>query len=252
MGFSQVESPPDLANIASRADKTVAAMQPVTVWFWLRLLWLSLTSKRLSGAVEAAESFIQDCRVHDHHNLPASGSFVLSCNHYLPSTVLRTLSAALIGVSMVRPDVVDQVMIVAGSNTNKKRTFIERIGKFLMDALYRRWHRSVVVIPIGSTKMSLSALLDWRRRAKVQPVFVFPEGHASTHFRQVRPGSGRWLRGLGVPVIPMAVWHQDHCWHVRFGQSVALNGDEDFQLGLSMAKLLPTELAPDWSEHIKS
>ncbi len=247
MRFHKQKSSPTIASGVSQADTTVASMQPVTFSFWLQLLWLSLTRKRLSKAVEAAESFIQDCRVSEHHNLPAAGSFVLACNHYLPSTVLRTLSAALVGVSMVRPEVVDQVMIVAGSDNNRKRRFHQRIAKFLMDFIYRKWTKNLVVIPLGNGTISLSALREWRRRAALQPVFVFPEGHAAKHFRQVRPGAGRWLRGLGVPVIPIAVWHQDRCWHVRFGPAVNWSGNDDMQLGLAIAKLLPAELAPEWS-----
>ena len=66
----------------------------------------------------------------------------------------------------------------------------------------------------------------------------------------MRPGVGRWLRGLGVPAVPVAVWWGGDRWNVAFGAPLVWSGRRDLldlQLGLAMAELLPRELAPTWS-----
>ena len=222
-------------------------MQRMPFSFWAKLFWYALFQPRLTSAVDAAQGFIPQCQVSGHAHLPATGGFMLACNHYLPRTVMRTVAAALTGLSLVRPELVDDVVLIVGEDRNRKRSLLGKLTKRMADWLHRRWHRNVLTIPMGG-EPSLSALKQWRREAAQHPVFVFPEGRASTHFQKVRDGSGRWLRGLKVPVIPMAVWHQNRCWHVRFGAPVDWCGeDDDFQLARAMAEILPPELAPQWA-----
>ena len=109
-----------------------------------------------------------------------------------------------------------------------------------------------MVVPLGNeVASSLSGLKEWRKRAREQPVFVFPEGVTGKEFREVRYGSGRWLRSLGVPVVPVAVWFEDGQWHVRFGPTVQWTKRSDLddtRLGLAIARLLPEHEHGAWSE----
>jgi hypothetical protein len=214
----------------------------VSVLFYLKLLWLSLTQRKLTKAVNATASFIPQCRVHNHENLPSEGSFVLACNKYVPGTVMQALCAALTGMSMARPAMVDDMLIVVGNDSSKRLNWFARLFKAVANWVFARWHHNLVIVEMSPEKTTLAGLRDWRRRASKQPVFVFPEGRGSGHSLTVRPGAGRWLRGLGVPIIPTGVWYQNGCWHVRFGQPITLSsGNEDVALGQAMAQILPAD-----------
>jgi hypothetical protein len=72
-------------------------------------------------------------------------------------------------------------------------------------------------------------------------------------FNAIREGSGRWLASFDVPTIPVGVWWRDDKWHVHYGKSIdwARRSDlRDLQLGLSIATLLPAEIAAAWQEDL--
>ncbi len=81
---------------------------------------------------------------------------------------------------------------------------------------------------------------------------MFPEEGARASralFADIRPGAGRWLASLAVPVVPVGVFRSDEGWRVAFGPPVRWSSRaelRDVQLGLAIASLLPPDLAPRW------
>jgi hypothetical protein len=74
-------------------------------------------------------------------------------------------------------------------------------------------------------------------------------------FKEIRPGAGRWLAGMGVPVLPVSLWWQSdrQLWQIVFGPPLEWSEDprlHDLQLGLEIALGLPPEEAPDWQEDL--
>jgi hypothetical protein len=116
---------------------------------------------------------------------------------------------------------------------------------------FGRWRANVLRIRTGNGGVpGVAALRAWRKRAATGPTLVFPEGVANRELGSMRAGVGRWLCGLDVPIVPVAVWWKSDQWNVAFGAPLLWTPRRDLrdvQLGLAMAELLPRELAPAWS-----
>lgn len=184
--------------------------------------------------------------------IPDSGSFTLAINHFHGAWTPFVAAAVLAAVGRQRPEVVDDIALVIGQrNTDgKKRVFIARWIRGIVLWVLERWQHNILRIPLGNKTVEINSLRTWRRVAKERPTFVFPEGLASVTFERVRPGAGQFARSLGVPCVPCAVWWHQGQWHVEFDAPIlwAENPElSDLQLGLSIARLLPADLAPNWS-----
>ncbi len=100
-------------------------------------------------------------------------------------------------------------------------------------------------------------VLSWNGARKLadKPSLVFPEGIARRYFSDVRENSGTWLSTMPSPTIPVAVWYEHGAWRVHFGKPISWDADRalhDLQLGLHIARLLPTELlSTQWQEFLR-
>jgi 1-acyl-sn-glycerol-3-phosphate acyltransferase len=183
--------------------------------------------------------------------LPTSGSFVLAANHNKARRALDVIASVLSAANQARPELANRYLLVSGQRRRDTRDLprLGRLARAVVDWVFRRWRRHVVRIPLGNSRASIAALRQWRLRAHRQPCLVFPEGRGQGEFGAVRPGSGRWLAMLGVPVVPVAVWWEGEQSRVRFGAPIMWAGRtelHDAQVGLAIAGLLPSALAPAW------
>ncbi len=182
-----------------------------------------------------------------HGSVPRGG-VVLAANHYPDRGCLGVVSAVL--EASARTDDFD---IVVGDNarTRDKARWVLRPIVAATRWVIARWTNLLVRVPTGNGTPRIDALRAWRRRAAERCLLVFPEGRMRQVFEPVRPGAGRWLRSLGCPTVPVAVFRTDGAWHVHFGSPIAWTTDRslaDAQLGLSIASMLPRELARGWED----
>lgn len=188
--------------------------------------------------------------------IPESGSFTLAVNHFHGAWTPFVAAAVLAAVGRQRPEVIDDTAIVIGKRNDdgKKRVFIVRWIRGVVLWVLEKWQHNILRIPLGNKNVSagsLEALRTWKRVAKERPTLVFPEGLASVTFERVRPGAGVFARTLGVPCVPCAVWWHQGKWHVKFGAPILWAENQelsDLQVGLSIARLLPADLAPNWRD----
>lgn len=190
-------------------------------------------------------------RVGNAEAIPTAGSFVLAVNHFHGSWTPYVASAVIAAVGTVRPDAIDSTAMVIGkrADTGKKRPLIARCVRSVVHWILDRWNYNLLTIPLGNQTVAIDSLRTWRRQAKIRPTLVFPEGMASVTFERIRAGSGTFLRALDVPCIPCAVWWHEGKWNVTFGDPIDWSANtelSDLQVGLSIARMLPEELAPTW------
>ncbi len=231
--------------------KRKIAQQP-KLRFWLAVLWATFTSRRVSEILRLQGRTYAPCRASGMEHLPDSGPFTLAVNHYIPSTLMRILTAVLQAVQVARPDACDQMQIVAGRRPGKSRAwFLVRWFQSIVRFVLGRWSHNLISIDMDGEGKTIRGLRDWLTRARTQPVLVLPEGQARSRLGALRPGVGKLVRSCGTPVIPVAVWFDEdqRIWQVRFGPPVKWSSSakiEDLQLGIAMARLLPADLARDW------
>lgn len=240
------------ANAARAAVRGFAFKAPLrSILYVAVLLFASILHRRLSFMVRLFETLVGKTNVQNAESIPATGSFVLAVNHFHGSWTPYVASAVLAAVGTVRPDAVDSTAMVIGkrADSGKKRPAIARAVRSVVHWILDRWNYNLLTIPLGNQNVAIDSLRTWRRQAKLRPTLVFPEGMASVTFERVRVGSGAFLRALGVPCIPCAVWFHNGRWHVSFGEAIAWSENaelSDLQVGLSIARMLPEELAPTW------
>lgn len=183
-----------------------------------------------------------------HGTIP-EGGVVLAANHYPDAGCLGVVSA-LLTASARHAD----FAIVAGDNTadpKRTRSAVLRPIVLLLRAALARWRGLLLRVPTGNASPRIDALRAFREGAKERCVLVFPEGRVHRALGPIRAGAGRFLRSIESPTIPVAVYRTDDAWHVRFGAPIAWTRDRtlaDQQLGLSIAALLPRELATGWRD----
>lgn len=223
---------------------------------WVALIGETLFRRRLSQIVRWALAG-QTLVVRGVEAVPTAGPFVLAVNHLQAGSTLGVMAATLGAAARARPGVDDACLLVVGERVApvaRARNRQRRLALWIADRIFGRWIRNVVRIPMGNDAPVLTALRAFRRRATEQPVLVFPEGLASREFGQVRPGSGRWLSGLGAPTLPVAVARVEGGWEVAFGPPMVWSRRaelRDLQLGLAIADMLPPRLAPTWQEELR-
>ncbi len=195
-------------------------------------------------------------------NLPLQGTFVLALNHTSTRWTPRQLATVHLATLQRRPDLKSDWLVVVGYRalrperyTGWQRKLVGKVRR-LIERVISRWDYNCFRLPTIREGVSLTSLREWRARAKNQPSLVFPEGRASQFFREVRPGSGRWLASLGLPVLPVATWWdlEKNKWIIDFGPPVEWTEQshlQDLQLGLAIANALPPEEAPDWQERLE-
>jgi hypothetical protein len=182
-------------------------------------------------------------------HVPRGGSFVLAANHHQAGSTFQVMAAVLGAAALARPGADADGLVVIGQRVAPAPTRRLRLARRLAAAFFGRWERNVLRVPTGNGAPVLTALRVWRRRAREQPVLVFPEGVAGRMFARVRPGAGRWLSGVAAPTLPVAVWRSARGWRVVFGAPVVWSHRvelRDLQLGLAIAAMLPEEMAPGW------
>lgn len=231
--------------------------------FWYLLLRQTLGERNLLPlSEEMRDRFV----VKGLEYLPKEGVFTLAVNHTLKRWTPRLLSAVHHATMQTRPELALDWLVIVGywrANLEAKpfavRWVVERIRAFYTVA-FDRWRYNCLRLPMQSTnsknaQINLTALREWKGRAKKQPTIVFPEGIGARVFKEIRPGAGRWLANLGVPVLPVSVWWDSslQLWHVGFGPTIEWSEDpelHDVQLGLEIALGLPPEEAPSWQEDL--
>lgn len=230
----------------SRARLSVQEV-PKVLCFWATFIRESFTLCRLAPLVDLWPGTRSES-VEGLEHLPAAGSFILALNHFGGGSTLGVLSATIKAVSRARPDSLESLLIVQGV---RGRTSGRGLLRRLVWYILARWKGHLIALPLGNESPSLTALREWRDRARQQPSLVFPEGRARLRFGTVRPGAGRWLASLEVPVLPVAVWCTKEGWHVRVGPIIEWSHRQellDWQLGLNIATLLPEDLSSLWQE----
>ena len=183
--------------------------------------------------------------------IPKSGPFTLAVNHFHGAWTPFVTAAVLAALKRQRPDAGDDLAVVLGqrADNGKKRFFVARWIRAMVQGVLKRWERNLLRIPLGNSNVEINTLRTWRRVAQERPTLVFPEGLASITFQKVRPGAGQFLRALNVPIVPCAVWYHQGRWHVEFDAPIlwATNPElSDLQVGLAIAQLLPADLTPQW------
>ncbi len=229
--------------------------------FWTSFLLESGGRRRLAPLVRRRLGTAWPPQAHGLAHLPSTGTFVLAANHYGGRRALDTIAAILAAANEARPDLADRYLLITGQRVrpaSRGTPLLARLSRMLVGLAFRRWARHTLRLPLGNTQRhpsgrssaSIAVLREWRRRAALQPSLVFPEGRARLAFEALRPGAGRWLATLGVPVLPVGVWWADGVPHVRLGAPMRWSHRaelRDAQLGLAIAALLPSELVPAWA-----
>lgn len=219
--------------------------------FIVCLLLATVLRRSLALLASVFETLFGKVEVSGEDLIPEKGSFVLVVNHFHGAWTPFVTAAVLAALKRRRADVVDDLAMVVGqrADTKKKRFFVARWVRSIVMWVLERWQHNVLRIPLGNSNVSIDQLRTWRRVATARPSLVFPEGLASITFEKVRPGAGQFVRALGVPVVPCAVWYHQGQWHVEFDAPIAWAKSpelSDLQVGLSIARLLPADLAPTW------
>jgi hypothetical protein len=194
--------------------------------------------------------------VHGAENLPDKGVFIFAVNHFKSGQVVGLFSAVMAAAERYRPELLKDYLLVVGQkvSSHKRSNGVGvKLARRFAGWIKTRWKKNLLHIALGNDRPNIACLRDWRRRAGRQPVILFPEGKADLQFNGVRNGAGRWLASIDSPTIPVGVWWRDDKWHVRFGKSVEWTGRaelRDVQLGLSMAALLPADIAESWQDDL--
>ena len=243
------------------------ASEPTLDQFNARYSWRQILS---FGALFIAETFtgrklsrLMQCQIGKpevevcgEENVPNNGAFTLAVNHFKNGQSLAVVSAVIASASKKRPELKDNYLLVVGQRVSARAAahpFLSAVSRRIARWIRDRWAKNLLQIPIGNDRPSIDYLRHWRRRVRHQPCILFPEGKADMQFDAVRDGCGRWLASFDVPTIPVGVWWRDDEWHVRFGKSIEWTRRSelrDLQLGLSIASLLPVEIASDWQEDL--
>lgn len=203
-----------------------------------------------------------DFAVHGLENIPQQSVFTLAVNHTMRRWTPRLLSAVQHASMEKRPELARQWIVIVGYRETKT-TGRNRLARWVIlkirrvhTWIYRRWSYNALRLPMDNQRAGMQALRQWKIRAQQQPTIVFPEGRGSKTFEQVRPGAGRFLAGLNVPVLPVSIWWEaaEARWQVVFGPPIAWSADghlHDLQIGLEIAYGLPPVEAPAWQKALK-
>lgn len=224
--------------------------------FWGILTWQTWRGRDiLPLSLETRDPYA----AHGLENIPVEGSFALAVNHTMRRWTPRLLSAVHAATMERRPEYARQWIVIVGYREAKLEgrgqpaRFVILTLRKVHTWIYRRWSYNALRLPMDNQRAGLQALRNWKQRARHQPSVVFPEGRGSKTFEQVRPGAGRFLAGLGVPVLPVSVWWEDERqrWQVVFGPPLNWSADSrlhDLQVGLEIAYALPPAEAPRWQK----
>lgn len=218
----------------------------------LSFVFESVTSRSLSRLVRRKVAG-QSIRVSGLGNLPETGVFVLAANHSRSGMTIGLAAAVMTAAGHARPDLDDAYMLVAGQRARREQvaSVMARTARSIGERLRRLWARHLLVVLMENDRPDIKSLREWRRRCRLQPSVVFPEGKAGHEFCPVRQGCGKWLASLPVPTVPVGAWWFESAWHIRFGRPIewSRRADlHDLQLGLTIASLLPADLTSDWQE----
>ncbi|MCC6980989.1 MAG: hypothetical protein IT343_21895 [Candidatus Melainabacteria bacterium] len=219
--------------------------------FIVSLLFATVFHRSVSALASVFEALFGAVDVGGEELIPKTGPFTLAVNHFHGAWTPFVTAAVLAALKRQRPDAVDDLAMVLGqrADSGKKRFFVARGIRAMVQGVLRRWERNLLRIPLGNSNVEINTLRTWRRVAQERPTLVFPEGLASITFEKVRPGAGQFLRALNVPIVPCAVWYHRGRWHVEFDAPIlwATNPElSDLQVGLAIAQLLPADLTPHW------
>ncbi len=216
--------------------------------FWGRLFVETVGDRRFERVI-AARLGAAPIVATGTGELPPEGPVVFAVNHFRAGLTMGTVSAVLTAATRGRPGVAREAMLVVGAPPRPATRRLVRLVRALFGVFWARWSHVVVRVPMAGGGPHLAALRAFREAARARPVLVFPEGRAAPLFADIRPGAGRWLGSLGVPIVPVGVFRSDEGWTVTFGPPVRWSPRSDLrdvQLGLAIASLLPRELAPRW------
>lgn len=216
--------------------------------FWVRAFLETLGRRRFSRLLGArVPEGAVDATGLEH--LSSEGGVVFAVNHYHARLTFDVLAATLHAAARVRAGVHDACTVVVGQRLRGGP--VGRVRRFLRgfaDWLFGRWSANAVRIP-NDERLGIGALRTVAARAAAGPLLVFPEGVAKGEFVDLRPGAGRFVAALRVPVVPVGVVLVAGRWRVSFGAPIEWAADRrlhDVQLGLAIAALLPGEAAPTW------
>lgn len=218
---------------------------------WLKLALVTLTTLKFSHLVKLGAFSKGRVCVEGLEHLPA-GNYVLAVNHFAGAGTTRVLGYTLKALAMKDPQAVDKMVVVTGrrSSMDNPGNMIKRSVRWLVNWGFARWSDNVLRISLDE-EQSIRSLRSWRKVAASRPTLVFPEGKARLTFGALRPGSGLWLRNLNVPVVPVAVVCENGSWKVSFGKPIRWCEKEhlsDAQLGMSIARMMPSALTPVWNK----
>ena len=222
--------------------------------FWPLLIWQTLTARDLRIL---SHEMCDHYQVQGLDYLPTSGVFTLAANHTMRRWTPRSLATIHRATLEKRPDLGQAWLVIVGYKELElaergwlMRFLIKQMRRFYA-RIYLRWQYNILRLPMGNNRASMQALREWRRRAKQQPTLVLPEGRGAKAFEEIRPGAGRMLASLEVPILPVSVsWQEtEQRWQVIFGPPIQWSNEarlHDLQIGLEIALALPAAEAPRW------
>ena len=226
--------------------------------FWVLLVWQTLSKRDLLPlSREMQDAYV----VTGLEHIPEKGVFSLAVNHTLKRWTPRLLATIHQASLEKRPDLAGEWLVIVGYRETRlegrsvvARWLIPRIRRF-HQWIYQRWQYNVIRLPMFNERSSIQSLREWKERAKRQPTMVFPEGRGAKTFEEIRPGAGRWLSVIGVPVLPVSIWwdRENKGWQIIIGPPIEWSENpqlHDLQLGLEIAAGLPPDEAPLWQEHL--
>lgn len=230
-----------------------------SLWFWVIFLTQTLRGRDLLPlSREMRDSYQAEGLEH----LPPGGVFTLAVNHTMRRWTPRVLASIHQATIEQRPDLARDWLVIVGykearleGRPRSVQWLILQIRR-LHTGVYQRWTHNVLRLPMGNDRASVQALREWKKRAQRQPTIVFPEGRGYPTFEEVRPGAGRWLGALDVPVLPASVWWNEQAaqWHIVFGPCIEWSVNprlHDLQIGLEIAERLPPTHAPLWQDDLE-
>lgn len=227
--------------------------------FWGGFFYETLTSRDLLRLVDLRLNQTQVQIVEGSENIVTNQTFVLAVNHYGEQMTFDVIAALFAAIHVIRPEILNRWLIVVGQrqpNYQKgkiKESIIQYIRN-LVAIFYKRWDNHVIRIPLDNELPSIKSLRAWRKRCLLQPMVVFPEGKVDLEFDAVRPGTGKWLSSLNVPIIPVGIWYHQTQWYIRLGHAINWSTEielRDIQLNLCIASLLPTVLVEVWHDDLR-